>query len=168
MQSPGFIRSFWAALPIKLCLVGIIVLWSLKESYPFSHFPMYSNFSSFDYVVFITDQDGQPLPLNTVTAGIRTARLKKKFNGELNEVRKELSKKGGGEPEKKSLTAAQMAPAGEEALKWIVQRVGETGNLPAGVKSIQLRYIGISYEEGEVRKTDPYLLAELPAPQRNP
>lgn len=162
----AFARALWSALPLKLCFFGVAFLWIAKEFYPFSHFPMYSDFGPHDYVVFISDQDGKALPLEAVTAGIRTARLKKKFNGELNDVQDKIGKIEGKKPAKEKMTAEQMAPAAEIALAWVMPRLAETRLLPGGVTAVQLRHVGISYEDGKIVVTEPRLLAELPVPAR--
>ena len=112
MKPAPLLRAFWDAIPLKVCLFGVGLLWMAKEFYPLSHFPMYSDFGQFDYVVFISDQDGKALPLEALTSGIRTAKLKKTFNGELNKVQSALGKKTGSKPKKETMTAEQMAPAG--------------------------------------------------------
>ena len=166
MQPTGPIRRTWNAIPLKLCLLGILVLWNAKEFYPLSHFPMYSEFGSYDYVLFLADQDGNPLPLEILTDGIRTARLKKKFNGELGKVRDQIGKQKGKKPDKEDMTAEQMAPAGKTALDWVVTRLGETRKLPASVTTVKLCHVGISYNDGKILRSEPAVLAEHPAPPR--
>lgn len=166
MQSFGFLRALWAALPLKVCLFGVALLWLAKEFYPLSHFPMYSDFGPYDYVVFISDQNGEPLPLESVTAGIRTARLKKTFNGELKRVQAEIGKRTGSKPKERNMTAEQMAPAGKAALEWVLPRLQERRSLPPHVSAVQLRHVGISYEDGKIVVTEPLLLAEHSVPSR--
>lgn len=62
---------------------ALIILWLftllnlfIRESFPFSHFPMYSKFSDFTYYVFIANEFGEPIPLRE-NFGIRTTFLKK-------------------------------------------------------------------------------------------
>lgn len=166
MKLLSFLRAFWDSLPLKTCIFGVAFLWGAKEFYPFSHFPMYSDFGPHDYVVFLSDQEGKALPMEVITGGIRSARLKKKFNGELNRVQSELGKKAGSKPKKETMTAEQMAPAGRIALEWVMPRLEEFRSLPPQVTAVQLRYVGISYEDGKIVITEPRLLAELPAPAR--
>ena len=166
MKFLPFLRAFWEALPLKVCVIGVVVLWVAKEFYPLSHFPMYSDFGRYDYVVFLADQNGTPMPMESMTGGIRTARLKKTFNGELNDVQDELGEQRGAKPKKEAMTAEEMAPAGMEALKWVMPRLQEKGTLPPEVTAVQLRYVGISYDDGKIIITEPRLLAELPAQAR--
>ncbi|MFM7182865.1 MAG: hypothetical protein ACKO2G_15585 [Verrucomicrobiales bacterium] len=166
MKYAVFSRILWDALPLKVCFFGVALLWGAKEFYPLSHFPMYSNFGQYDYVVFISDQNGKPLPLEALTAGVRTAKLKKKFDGELGKVQKEIGKRTGSRPKERNMTAEQMAPAGKIALEWIMPRLEELRSLPPDVTGVQLRHVGISYENGKIAVTEPRLLAELPAPVR--
>ena len=160
------LRALWNALPLKVCFLCVGLLWLAKEFYPLSHFPMYSDFGPYDYVVFVSDQNGEPLALEALTAGIRSARLKKKFNGELNEVRDQIGKKTGSKPKQRTMTAEQMAPAGKITLEWVMPRLQEMRSLPPHVTGVQLRHVGISYEDGKIVVTEPLLLAELPAPAR--
>lgn len=56
--------------------VLVILNLLIKESFPFSHFPMYSKFSKFTYYIFITDETGEPIPMRD-NFGIRPTFLKK-------------------------------------------------------------------------------------------
>ncbi|QQL45774.1 hypothetical protein [Sulfuriroseicoccus oceanibius] len=156
----------WAALPLRLTLVLIALLWVAKENYPFSHFPMYSNFTSYDYVVFVADQDGDPLPLEHVSAGTRTARLKKQFNGSINDVRESLKVDGKPTPRKQDLTSEQKKPAGDEALAWLWNSMQSRNAAMVRlhqreVTELQLYQIGITREKGRIVKSKPEFISSL-------
>ena len=50
-------------VPIKLMLSVVFVSLLLREFYPFSWFPMYSNFSGHTWYVYVTDHRDQPIAL---------------------------------------------------------------------------------------------------------
>lgn len=162
-QKP-LIARIWAALPLRLTIVLIALLWVAKENYPFSHFPMYSNFTSYDYVVFVADQNGEPLPLEHVSFGTRTARLKKQYNGFINDVRKSLKVEGTPTPRKQDLTTEQKKPAGDRALAWIWKSIQSRNTIrldQRDVTELQLYQIGITREDGRIVKTDPEFISSL-------
>ena len=59
-------------------LVMVLLCLLLRESYPFSNFPMYSSFSRQTYYLYLTDADGQPL--KTPEFGLPASGLKKIFD----------------------------------------------------------------------------------------
>lgn len=65
-----------------LCALTAVCLL-LREQFPFSNFPMYSNFGNDTDYVHLADAEGQPLATLSV-AGLNTATLKKLYQGELN------------------------------------------------------------------------------------
>lgn len=154
----------WAAMPLRLTIVLIALLWVAKENYPFSHFPMYSNFTGYDYVVFVADQNGDPLPLEHVSFGTRTARLKKQYNGFINDVRKGLKVEGKPTPRKQDLTSEQKKPAGDKALAWIWKSIQSRNTVRLAqrdVTELQLYQIGITREDGRIVKTAPEFISSL-------
>ena len=74
----------WRAVPLKLVLLLVVLSLTLKnpdgraEFYPFSNYPMYSQFDEEDYFVYIADQHGSPLP-SKETFRITTPKIKKRF-----------------------------------------------------------------------------------------
>jgi hypothetical protein len=149
------------AFPLKPLWGMIALLWVAGENYPFSPFPMYSDFTDWDYVVLIADQDGRALPLEHLTAGIRTARLKKQFNGEMNEIARSMKDEQGRAARKRDLQAGQLGPAGESALRWIGPHLA-TRRLEPGVTALQLRRITIELAGGGLRVGEPETVATLP------
>lgn len=47
-------------------LVLVLALFFIREQFPFSNFPMYSNISEEADVTFVTDQHDQPLPMKAL------------------------------------------------------------------------------------------------------
>ena len=92
------------------------------EFFPFSHFPMYSDFDERDYYVFVTDRNDQPFATETIAA-VRSTKLKKIFNTELSRIQKQYKKR------KDLLTAEQCRPGGDYTLQWLFE------NAPAARQS---------------------------------
>ena len=66
-------------LPLVVITAACLVI---EEQYPFSHFPMYSSFSSKTDYVYLADGADRPLP-SFLTIGLSTATLKKMFQSEV-------------------------------------------------------------------------------------
>ena len=84
---------FDRGLPVKACVALLITNMALRDNYPFSHYPMYASFSDHTYYVYVAGKDDKPLALQKVTDGIRTSKLKKPYNTDLDKKRKELGKR---------------------------------------------------------------------------
>lgn len=158
----SFLKRLWQVLPMRLTLVLIVVLWIAKENYPFSHFPMYSNFTDYDYVVYVADQNGDPLPLEYVSLGTRTARLKKQYNTFINDIRKTIKNQDGSTPRKQDLSVEQRRPAGEKALGWLWRTIqSKSTDRLEGVTELQIYQIPIYRENGRIVAPDPEFIASL-------
>jgi hypothetical protein len=86
-------KAFLEGMPLKVMFVVVILCLVLRENFPFSHFPMYSSFSSYSYYVYVADANDEPIPIEAITS-IRTSALKKAYQGKLEEVREELESEG--------------------------------------------------------------------------
>jgi len=87
-------RALW--LLVATVTVSLVV----EETYPFSHFPMYSRFHPRTWYVYATDANEEPLATKP-TFGTSTPRLKKKLRAK----RAELEEQGVGEEASESLAA---------------------------------------------------------------
>src|SRR4029077_18081850 len=67
--SPSAIPWYRLALQTPLTSLAIFVVGSLilKETYPFSHFPMFSSPTAPRAYYMVTDSAGQPLPISKLT-----------------------------------------------------------------------------------------------------
>ena len=104
--------------PISVAVGVTVACLIAKENFPFSHYPMYSNFEDQTYYVWLADGDDQPIPAQKVTY-LRLGRIKKIYNGGLLEVREQIGKEIGKKPRKRDLTIAQRRAPGDETLRWI-------------------------------------------------
>lgn len=127
-----------------------------REAFPFSHYPMYSGFDDFDYVMFIGKPDGSPLMIETLTQGYKANALKKKFDDLIDDL-----KDGKGKSiRNRNATADQMRPAGDKVLKWLAESFpGVTHEVEAG--GVNLYQVRIEMKEGAVAESTPILIAQL-------
>ena len=145
-ESPqtGVLR-IWQAVPLKLVIVLVVLSLSLKnpdgraEYYPFSNYPMYSQFDGEDYFIYIADQDGEPLP-SKETFRITTPKIKKRFKSELGKVAKRLGKK------KAEVDGAQLEAVGVTTLLTLNNRVPDH---PRVVELTELRLIYVDLRRGD-------------------
>ncbi len=80
------------------------------EWYPFSNFPMYSDFEKQAYYVYLTDLEDKPVSTGEIF-GIAPSDIKKAYDKRLKELAKKLNK-----PSKK-LTQMERQPVGVEVLR---------------------------------------------------
>jgi hypothetical protein len=112
------------------------------EWYPFSNFPMYSNFEPTAYYVFITDLDDKPLAISP-TFGTWPTNVKKAYDAKLKDVARALNK-----PSKK-LTPEECQPVAEDVLK----QLRESSKFPDEVKKhagLRLHAMDIWLEDGRI------------------
>lgn len=176
------VLAWWRAVPLipVALLVAIMALpiWVMQANeaeraeelyFPFSHFPMYSEFTDWDYVVYLADGEGRPLPLEKVTQGVRVARTKKNFNSTLNALLDEMEEETGDSPGKREAPPELLAHAGDETLRWVVQQWRDRD--PAGLvryPRLRLYLQGISFQDGKVRPEEPKLVGEWSAESAPP
>lgn len=138
------------------CLIPKISRGTDRERYeffPFSHFPMYSDFDERDYYVYVTDRNDQPIATETLAA-VRSTKLKKIFNTELSRIQKQYKKR------KDLLTADQCRPAGDPTLKWLFE------NSPAAQASfragmpLRLYRVYITEENSKLVESTPQMVGE--------
>lgn len=110
----GFLRfcKHPASILVWFCLFSLII----KEQYPFSHYPMYSGWSSRTHYFYIADKDG-PIQAKTVFK-VSVPRIKKMYggnNGTLDKVLEAQRKSTGNK--KYELVEADYAEAGRALLE---------------------------------------------------
>jgi len=127
-----------------------------REAFPFSHYPMYSGFDDFDYVMFIGKPDGSPLMIETLTQGYKANALKKKFDDLIDDLKDEKGKS----IRNRNASAEQMRPAGEKVLQWMAESFpGVTSEVEAG--GVGLYQVRIEMKDGAVAESAPILIAQL-------
>lgn len=146
------LRRFWHAVPFRHMTAFVIALMIVKEQFPFSNFPMYSNIDAEADVVFITDQKDQPLPMDDVfRSGSSTA--KKAYKKELGR----LTQRDGRDP--KLATAAERKAAGAIVLHdWHASMRNK--NVPSGTTALRLYRRTFALTSTGLANEAPELLAE--------
>ena len=148
-----------------MALLLTAVCLAVKEEFPFSHFPMYESFSDYSFVVYVADREGEPLPVQTLTSQ-KTSKLKKIFNTEQKQVRKDLESAGVKIEGFRFMTKEQRRPAGEKTLEWLYanSKNADAGELRKHAP-LRLYYIHLRVgDDGFERETE--LIAEVPAPEK--
>ena len=152
---------FDRGLTIKACVILLIANMALRDNYPFSHYPMYASFTDHTFYVFVTGKDDQPLALETVTGGIRTGKLKKPYDRDLDKKRRELGKR------KRNLTAEQRREAGEQALAQVYRNCTPPAKARLEKQApIKLYHVDIYMHEGKVDERPPQFIAEIDLPPK--
>lgn len=163
-------------LPFKfhwffVVLTAFVIPWLTKnlsiaqrgEWYPFSNFPMYSNFEPQAYYVYITDRNDNPVGIQP-TFGTWPTAVKKAYDLRLKEVVKGLKEnavKNGGKYKKKQIemTTEECRPAGDALLKQLM----ESSKFPDEVKKhsgYRLYQQDIWLENGHIQQK-PKLVGEI-------
>lgn len=152
----GTLRSgvldVWRAIPLKLVLLLVLLSLYLKnpdgraEYYPFSNYPMYSQFDERDYFVYIADQDGLPLP-SKETFRITTPKIKKRFKSELGATAKRLGVK------KSEVGGDDLTAVGVATLRTLDRAVVDHARV-RDLTELQLIYVDLLSGDGEISVTE--------------
>jgi hypothetical protein len=149
---PG-IWKFIKISPLTTLAIYTLVSLQLEENYPISNYPMYSNPSPERPYYMITDGDGKPLAIQTLT-GVTCPKIGKIFRAKSDELAKELKMKAGDlKPQHHQAISMEMFAY----LRNEAQQKGQTAAMPA---KLQLVKNYISYEDGEVVETPTLIGAE--------
>jgi hypothetical protein len=145
-------KAFLEGMPLKVMFVVVILCLVLRENFPFSHFPMYSSFSSYSYYVYVADANDEPIPIEAITS-IRTSALKKAYQGKLEEVREELESEGVEIEGFQFMTPEQCRPAGEYTLQWLIENCKEHARPELyGHRPLNFHVVGLRYKDGEINQ----------------
>lgn len=152
------LRMLWLRLPFPAMMVLVLALYLIREQFPFSNFPMYSNISNEADVVFVTDQNDQPLPMKALFK-TGSASTKKTYKKEL----AELTNPAGRDSD--HANAEERAAAGREALALLTSRLVRKA-VPEGTTALRFHVrtfrAGVNPDDGPA----PELLAETPIPSQ--
>jgi hypothetical protein len=146
------LRQLWQRLPFRfhwatVVLMAFLIPWLTRktdkpgEFYPFSNFPMYASFTPDTYLVYITDQNDQPIPIKTLL-GTSASDVKKTYDQKLNDLKSRAPK---------GVRRAQLPlPLKNEAANATLQAVASKIDLAAklpDVKALRLYQTDISYRD---------------------
>jgi hypothetical protein len=142
---------YWLPFHTPLTTLAIFVAGSLllKENYPFSHFPMYSSPTAPRAYYMVTDREGQPLPIATLT-GVTPPKIGKMH-----------WRKSQEHPADRKAAGDQPGPdeeIGREICAMLREQAARRGReLPPG---LQLFRVEVQYHDGSIRETQVLLFAE--------
>ena len=148
--------AFWqrAAAFVKISPLMTLAIFSIfslliKENYPFSNYPMYSNPTPERNFYMITDGDGKPLPLATLT-GTTCPKIGKIFRKRCDERADELKRR------RTDLPKDEIQAVGMSIFKELREKaVGKKKELPP---KLQLMRTDITFEGGKIVEM-PHLIA---------
>ena len=147
--------------PISIAISFTLLCLALKENFPFSHYPMYSNFEDQTYYVWLADREGKPIPSQTVTY-MRLGKIKKVYNSGLLAVREDLGKKPGSKPRKRDLTIEQRRGPGVDTLRWIYENCHpEAQQYLRDASPIRLYQVDVRIDGNRVIEDPSELVGEL-------
>jgi hypothetical protein len=134
------------------CVAIAFALVGIKDQYPFSPFPMYSNISPSVDVLYVTDQKDEPLAISSLF-DVGSAQSKKRFEKELQSVAKTN--------EHQKAKPEQIQAAAEKFLKdlWSSRKVHKTD--PMGLEKIKARMITIKLDEQSAFQRTERALGEI-------
>ncbi|TLD71645.1 hypothetical protein FEM03_05765 [Phragmitibacter flavus] len=157
----------WLAnVPFKLhwffvLFLAFVLPWATRKTpnpgewFPFSNFPMYSNFAETAYYVFISDLDDNPLPmagLFAVPSGVKKA-YDQKLKERVEELKDEAKSRG--ERYRKRIVqmdGEECRPAGDATLQQLLDSRRDKGPL-AGYAGFRLYQVDITLDdEGQIVK----------------
>jgi hypothetical protein len=143
-------------MPFRDVATVVVALYFIGERFPFSNFPMYSNFDEEARVVFVTDESGGVLPIKQLFRRASSS-SKKMYKARLNRICRE----NGTGPDDASEDDRRAAAAWvlDELLK--LKRPRSFEELTAGKAKLQLGIERIILEDGTIRR-ERTVLAEKP------
>ena len=147
--------------PLTVAIGVTITCLAVKENFPFSHYPMYSNFDDQTYYVWLADSNGEPIPVQKVTY-MRLGKIKKIYNTGLQKVRENSRNAKGKKPRKRDLTLTQRRPPGDETLRWIYANSRPYAQeILREAAPLRLYQVDIRIEENHVIEDPAELVGEL-------
>jgi hypothetical protein len=150
--SSSAIPWYRLALQTPLTTLAIFVAGSLilKETYPFSHFPMFSSPTAPRAYYMVTDSAGQPLPISKLT-GMTPPKIGKMHWRKSRQSERGTEKGEGG-------NAGRNDEVGREICGMLRDQAARRGQiLPRG---LQLFRVEIKYNDGKLNETKELLFAE--------
>jgi hypothetical protein len=148
--------KIWRAIPCKLVLFLTAASLALGEFYPFSDYPMYSQFKGTEYYLYLTDGSDRALACENFHTS--APKLKKRFKGKL----KKLAAREKSDEE--DVSADGLAEIGRETLTSYLG-TAEHGGPMASVRELKLILVDVGYQNEAIVKTE-RVIATLPFPSK--
>ncbi len=145
-------RALWLRVPFRHMTAVVIALFLIKEQFPFSSFPMYSNFDTEAEVLFVTDQNDRVLPMLDAL-GRWSSSAKKAYKKELGKLTAKRKRDAA------HANAAERAAAGRIVLDDLCAHEGHLAPYAAAT-SIRLYRRSFQLVNDKLSDNAPELLAE--------
>ncbi len=141
----------WLRTPLTSLLLYCLVSVFLQENYPFSHFPMYSNPSRERPYYMVSDGDGNPIPIDTLT-GVTCPKIGKIYRKECEELAKKLKLN------KDRLPAEHKQAIGEKMFSYLrTEAEAHQKTLPPKLLLVRME---ISYRNGKLSESSAIIAKE--------
>ncbi len=146
------IKKIWQSIPFRPVTLLVFVLFHVEEQYPFSHFPMYSRLQTEASVLYVTDEDRNPLAMRRVL-NTGTATAKKIYKRELAEITNPLGR------DSADSTLEERQLASQRTMEQLLARLDESA-LPEGTRELRSYLKQFSLEkDGTLDRSEPELLS---------
>lgn len=155
---PSRLRRWWLKVPFRHVTAVVLACYLIGDQFPFSDFPMYSNFDTEADVYFVTDQNDQPLAMKR-TFKTPSSGTKKRFKKELGKIVNPSGR------DTKEAKPDELARAGKIVLNSLVEDV-RLAAVPEGTTAFRLYRRTFRMENDTPSDDKPELLAEQPVPPR--
>lgn len=147
------LMTLWSRIPFRAMLVLVLALYLIREQFPFSNFPMYSNISEEADVTFVTDQNDKPIAMKGLFK-TSSGTSKKMYKKELGIITSQTGR------DSEQATAEERAQAGKAVLDMLLPRLISKA-VPPGTTALRFQVrtfrAGVSPEGGDA----PEKLAEF-------
>ena len=142
-------RLLWHT-PLTALAIFVIVCLLAKENFPFSNFPMYARPSAERGYFIVTDGQGQPIPVGTIT-GVTASQVGKAYRKKSKELGSQSAGAGQSRADRDRIVAT-------EIFQMLRQQASKRGkDIP---QKLQLHLAEIRFADGEVKENQRVLFAE--------
>lgn len=107
--------------PLFLMWAFVVFSLSVKECYPFSHFPMYSNLASGSHYFYLADENDEPVSVKR-GFGMAASSMKKMYHSHLTPMAEVRSEEAGKRIKASELGPEDQALAGEKLFDYLMPR----------------------------------------------
>ncbi len=140
----------WARIrdrvPFLTVALLVLALWIIKEFFPFSHFPMYSGMDTNPDYYFVTDANGEELPMLSLF-NTRTARAKKVLRNELTRIAREGGRK------REQATTAEREQAGRYLLHYLWDEARPEQHQLLKTDALEIQWVVLGIRDGRITQT---------------
>ena len=137
--------------PLTALVIFVTVCLIAKENFPFSNFPMYARPGAERGYFLVSDGDGQPIPIGSLT-GVTASQVGKAYRKKSKELGRQTNPLSG------ESRAARDRIVGTEIFQMLREQSAKRGKeVP---QKLQLHLVEIRFEDGEIKENKRVLFAE--------